>query len=231
MKKNQNSNNNDKSKLRSAKSESSLYFDPSSAGSESSKKTSISDDELERSVYFPDVANMKGINILKPKNETQTSFEYLKNNTEEIFLGYPDIFDSDLKEFLNYIASEEEKNIDYKLLSRQILMPSKNIFSFSNKYNDLYNFWINLLNNINLDDIKLQQVTFLKDLMNRFKVYKIINKPKNELNHQAKGLYLLLLGNPNKTVDDIFLNTPTNKHNKEIYLQAKILFNLSEKFF
>ena len=74
MKKNQNSNNNDKSNL-------------SSARSESSEKTSISDDELERSVYLPDVANMKGINILEPKNETQTSFEYLKNNTEEFFWG------------------------------------------------------------------------------------------------------------------------------------------------
>ena len=62
----------------------------SSARSESSKKTSISDDELERSVY------MKGINILESKNETQTSFEYLKNNTEVFFDSFPNIFDSDL---------------------------------------------------------------------------------------------------------------------------------------
>ena len=60
------------------------------------KKTSISNDELERSVYCPDVAN-----ILEPKNETETSFEYLKNNTDEFFLGYPDVFDLDLKEFFN----------------------------------------------------------------------------------------------------------------------------------
>ena len=59
---------------------------------------------------------MKGINILEPKNKTQTSFEYLKNNIEECFLGYPDIFDSDLKEFFKDIASEEKENIDYKLL-------------------------------------------------------------------------------------------------------------------
>ena len=62
---------------------------------------------------------MKGINILESKNETQTSFEYLKNNTDEFFLGYPDVFDSDLKEFFNYIASEEQ-NIDYKLLFKKI---------------------------------------------------------------------------------------------------------------
>ena len=64
----------------------------SSARSESSKKTSISDDELERSVYFPDVANMKGINILESKNETQTSFEYLKSNTDEFFFWVVQIF-------------------------------------------------------------------------------------------------------------------------------------------
>ena len=73
---------------------------------------------------------MKGINILESKNEIQTSVEYLKNNTEVFFLGYPDIFDSHLKELFNYIASEQEKNIDYELLSRQFLISSKNIFSF-----------------------------------------------------------------------------------------------------
>ena len=60
---------------------------------------------------------MKGISILEQKNETLTSFEYLKNNIEEFFLGYPDIFDSDLEEFVKDITSEEEENIGYKLLS------------------------------------------------------------------------------------------------------------------
>ena len=201
----------------------------SSARSESSKKTSISDDELERSVYSPNVANMKGINILEPGDKTQTSFEYLKNNTEEFFLGYPDIFDSDLKEFFNYILSEEEKNIDYKLLSKQILIPSKNIFTFSHKYGYLYNFWIRVLNHKSSDKVKLQQVEFLNYLMNGFEVSKIIKKPKNELNYKVEDLYLLLLQNLNKTVSDIFLNTPKHNHNKKIYLQAKILFNLKEK--
>ena len=44
------------------------------------KKTSISNDELERSVYFPDVAN-----ILEPKNETEVSFEYLKKQHRRVF--------------------------------------------------------------------------------------------------------------------------------------------------
>ena len=50
------------------------------------KKTSISNDQLEISIYFPNVANMKGNNIFEPKNETRTSFEYLKSNIEEFFL-------------------------------------------------------------------------------------------------------------------------------------------------
>ena len=36
---------------------------------------------------------MEVINVLEPKNETQTYFEYLKNNLEEFFPGYTDIFD------------------------------------------------------------------------------------------------------------------------------------------
>ena len=55
------------------------------------------DDEIERSVYFPDVANMGGIDTLESKDKTQTS--YLKDDLEVFFLGYPDIFDSDLKFF------------------------------------------------------------------------------------------------------------------------------------
>ena len=97
------------------------------------------------------------------------------------------------------------------------------------KYGDLYNFWINLLDHKSSDDVKLQQVEFLKDLMNGFEVYKTIKKSKNELKYKAEDLYLILLGNPNKTVNNIFLNTSTDKHNKEIYLQARILFDLREK--
>ena len=128
--------------------------------------------------------------------------------------------------------SKEKKNIDYEVLSRQILIPSRNLFSFFDEYNNLYNFWFNLLfKNINLDDVKSQKIKFLKDLMNGFNVYKKIKKPKNELNYKAEDLYLLLLGNPNKTVNGIFLNKPKDKNNKEIYLQAQILFDLREKIF
>ena len=52
---------------------------------------------IEWSVYYPDVANMEDIDILRSKDETQTS--YLEDDLELFFLGYPDIFDSDLKEF------------------------------------------------------------------------------------------------------------------------------------
>ena len=67
--------------------------------------------------------------------------------------------------------------------------------------------------------------------MNGFQVYKKIEKLKNESNHQAEILYLKLLGNPNKTVDDIFLNRPTEQYNSKIYSQAKMLFHLRGKIF
>ena len=95
MKKNQNVKNNGKNKKTYDESES------SSAKSKSSKKTSISDNELERSVYYPDVPNMKGIDILGSKDETQTF--YLKDDLEVFFLGYVDIFYSDLKEFFKIL--------------------------------------------------------------------------------------------------------------------------------
>ena len=40
-----------------------------------------------------------------------------------------------------------------------------------------------------------------------------------------------MLGNLNKTVHDIFLKKPKDKNNKEIFLQARILFDLREKIF
>ena len=48
--------------------------------------------------------------------------------------------------------------------------------------------------------------------MNGFEVYKIIKKPKNELNYKVEDLYLILLGNLNKTVNDIHLNKPKDKN-------------------
>ena len=87
-------------------------------------------------VYSPD-ANMDGIDILGSKDETQTS--YLKDDLEVFFLGYPDIFDSDLKEFFENLSSERKKN-DYKLLSREITTPSRKTFSFLQKHGNLHNF-------------------------------------------------------------------------------------------
>ena len=66
--------------------------------------------------------------------------------------------------------------------------------------------------------------------MNGFKAYKKFNKLDKELDYKAEDLYLFLLGNSKRTVNNVFLNTPTDKHNKEIYLQVQILFNLRETF-
>ena len=59
--------------------------------------------------------------------------------------------------------------------------------------------------------------------MNGFEVSKKFKKLKKKWDDKAEGLYLLFLANQNKTVNSIFLNTPTDKHNKKIYLQAGIL--------
>ena len=72
-----------------------------------------------------------------------------------------------MKEFFKDIASEEKKNIDYKLLSRQILTPLKKSFSFLQKHGNLYNFWINVLDHKSSDKVKLQQVRFFKELFNK----------------------------------------------------------------
>ena len=67
--------------------------------------------------------------------------------------------------------------------------------------------------------------------MNGFQVYKIIEKPKNESDYRAEDLYLKLLENQNKTVNDILLNKPTDKCNEKIYLQTKTLFNSNKQIF
>ena len=72
-----------------------------------------------------------------------------------------------------------------------------------------------MLENASLDKVISLQVGFLGDLMNGFNVYKKIKG----INSTA-DLYLYLLRNSKRTVCDLFLSTPTDKHNKEIYLQA-----------
>ena len=52
---------------------------------------------------------MTGIDILEPKNETQTSFEYLKNKTEQFFFSYSDVFDSDFKQILIILCLKKKK--------------------------------------------------------------------------------------------------------------------------
>ena len=39
------------------------------------------------------------------------------------------------------------------------------------------------------------------------------------------------MGNPKRTVYDLFLNTPTDKYNKEIYLEVQKLLSLRESVF
>ena len=88
----------------------------------------------------------------------------------------------------------------------------------------MYEFWFALFEeNIYADNIKSEQIKFLKDLMNGYKVRKRFERFK-----RIGDLYLKLHANVNRTVHNIFLKNPTDKYNKKIYLQEKILFDLRE---
>ena len=52
---------------------------------------------------------MEGIDILRSKDETQTF--YLKDDLEDFILGYPDIFDSYLKNLFLKILRLKKKRI------------------------------------------------------------------------------------------------------------------------
>ena len=102
----------------------------------------------------------------------------------------------------------------------------KKTFSFFENHGNRYDFLTGVLENTSLNYIRSLQGKFSDDLMNGFNVYKKIKGANSVTN-----LYLYLLGNPKRTVYDLFLNTPTDKYNKEIYLQAQKLFSLREGIF
>ena len=62
--------------------------------------------------------------------------------------------------------------------------------------------------------------------MNGFNIYKKIKEA-----NKAAGLYLYLLINLRRTVYDVFLNNPTDKYNKEMYLQTQKLLSLRQDIF
>ena len=62
--------------------------------------------------------------------------------------------------------------------------------------------------------------------MNGFNIYKKIKGA-----NKAAGLYLYLLVNLKRTVYNVFLNTPTDKYNKEMYLQTQKLLSLRQDIF
>ena len=63
-----------------------------------------------------------------------------------------------------------------------------------------------------------------------FKVYPNISKSKKELKYKAENLYNLLLGNLNKTVNDISYKDYSSKY-KDFYSQVELLFDLREDIF
>ena len=139
-------------------------------------------------------------------------YHYLKDKVNKLFKDYSNIFDSDLKIFFKDIASEEEKKINYNLLSKEISLSLKNNFRFFERYGDLYKFCFALFEeNVYADDIKWKQKKFLRDLMNGYKVHKRYERSK-----RVEDLYLKFHANANRTAHEIFLKNPTDKYNKNI---------------
>ena len=52
--------------------------------------------------------------------------------------------------------------------------------------------------------------------MNGYDIYKSITKPKNKSDHEAEDLYLKLLANPGKNVDNILFNKSRDEHNRNL---------------
>ena len=101
---------------------------------------------------------MDDFDNLEQKNKTETSFYYLKDKIGELLKHYPGIFDLDLKNFFKYLTSEEEKNINNNLLSKEISLPSRDTFSFFGRYGDLHEFCFALFEEkcVYADDIRSQ---------------------------------------------------------------------------
>ena len=101
-----------------------------------------------------------------------------------------------LKKKKIFVASYFQEKLQHRL---------KRLLVFLQKHDNLYDFLTTVLENASLDKVRSLQVGFLDDLMNGFNVYKKIKGVNS-----AVDLYLHLLGNPKRTVYDLFLNTPTD---------------------
>ena len=80
-------------------------------------------------------------------------------------------------------------------------------------------------------DCKLLSREITKPFKGSFSFFQKHDNLHNSAENSATNLYLYLLENPRTTVFDLFLNTPTDKYNKEIYLQAQKMFSLKEDIF
>ena len=141
------------------------------------------------------------------------------------FLGYPDIFDSDLKNLFKILHLKKKRILITNYFQEKLQHRLKKLI-FLQKHGNLYDFLTNVLKNTNLNRVRSLQEKFLDDLINGFNIYKKIKGANS-----AKDLCLCLLGNPNRTGYDLFLKTPKDKYNKDIYLQAQKLFSLRESIF
>ena len=117
------------------------------------------------------------------------------------------------KSFLKILRLTKKRILIISYFQKKLQHRLKKL-SFLQKHGNLYDFLTNVLEK--KDNFKLLQVGFLDDLMNGFNVYKKIKEANS-----ATDLYSCLLGNPRRTVYDLFLDTPTDKYNKKFIYRLK----------
>ena len=155
-------NGNDKNKLDSARSKSSLssIFDSISSKS----KDEDENEKTARELYQDGIEGMKG---LKLPNEIESKDEkyqiYLENNLNKIKNNFPNIHDK-YQRFFKYIANKEKNNIDYEILSSKV-----DDINFYDRYNTLYKS-LNYFSRLSEEEISIKNELFLEDLSKGFKL-------------------------------------------------------------
>ena len=85
------------------------------------------------------------------------------------FLGYPDIFDSDLKNLFKILHLKKKRILITNYFQEKLQHCLKKLIQ---KHGNLYDFLTNVLKNTNLNHVRSLQEKFLDDLMNGFNIYK-----------------------------------------------------------
>ena len=146
---------------------------------------------------------------------------YLENNINKIKNNFSDIYDK-YQRFFKHTADKEKNTINYEILSSKVVD-----INFYGKYGTLCEYLNHLLGS-GVEKNKL----FLEDLSKVFKLKKAYATSKGDINYTEKAYDDLVLNN--KTIDDVLyedVHKEFSKNNKNIFQEAKKVFNLRVKIY